>query len=156
MSDASMTVAAMASRNSRTSRPSTISFSLSTEERLPGRSGRSGFWRQSPEAIVAIPRRFSGAPVAPVGSALVGPRDLIKQARRHRKLLGGGMRQAGVLGDVLRLAVPKRHAAAERALDKAGTPTPAIVPTPEPEPWAAYPAGEALRAAAEAIGGRSR
>ena len=31
-------------------------------------------------------------------------------------------RNAGVLGDVLRLAVPKRHAAAERALDKSGTP----------------------------------
>ena len=29
-------------------------------------------------------------------------------------------RNAGVLGDVLRLAVPKRHAAAERALDKSG------------------------------------
>jgi primosomal protein N' (replication factor Y) len=53
-------------------------------------------------------------------------------------------RQAGVLGDVLRLAVPKRHAAAERALDKGGAPTPAIVPPPEPGPWAAYPAGEAL------------
>ena len=34
---------------------------------------------------------------APVGSALVGPRDLIAAARRHRKVLGGGMRQAGVL-----------------------------------------------------------
>ena len=30
-------------------------------------------------------------------------------------------RNAGVLGDVLRLAVPKRHAAAERALDKSGS-----------------------------------
>jgi threonine aldolase len=27
----------------------------------------------------------------------VGPRDLIARARRHRKILGGGMRQAGVL-----------------------------------------------------------
>lgn len=34
---------------------------------------------------------------APVGSVLVGPRDLIGEARRIRKLLGGGMRQAGVL-----------------------------------------------------------
>jgi threonine aldolase len=34
---------------------------------------------------------------APVGSALAGPKDLIKKARRHRKLFGGGMRQAGVL-----------------------------------------------------------
>ena len=53
-------------------------------------------------------------------------------------------RNAGVLGDVLRLAVPKRHAAAERALDKSGTPTPCLVTTPEPGPWSAYPAGEAL------------
>lgn len=34
---------------------------------------------------------------APVGSVLVGSRDFIKTARRNRKLLGGGMRQAGVL-----------------------------------------------------------
>ena len=53
-------------------------------------------------------------------------------------------RNAGVLGDVLRLAVPKRHAAAERALDQAGTPTPVLVAAPDPGPWAAYPAGEAL------------
>jgi threonine aldolase len=34
---------------------------------------------------------------APVGSVLAGPRDLIDRARRWRKMLGGGMRQAGVL-----------------------------------------------------------
>ncbi|MCR9125409.1 MAG: low-specificity L-threonine aldolase [Rhodobacteraceae bacterium] len=34
---------------------------------------------------------------APVGSVLVGDRDLIARARRHRKILGGGLRQAGVL-----------------------------------------------------------
>lgn len=34
---------------------------------------------------------------APVGSMLVGARDFIHRARRQRKLLGGGMRQAGVL-----------------------------------------------------------
>jgi threonine aldolase len=34
---------------------------------------------------------------APVGSVLVGPAALIRQARRQRKVLGGGMRQAGVL-----------------------------------------------------------
>ncbi|MCV6594742.1 MAG: low-specificity L-threonine aldolase [Silicimonas sp.] len=33
----------------------------------------------------------------PVGSVLTGPRDLITRARRWRKMLGGGMRQAGVL-----------------------------------------------------------
>ncbi len=40
---------------------------------------------------------FSKGLGAPVGSALCGPADLIRQARRHRKALGGGMRQAGVL-----------------------------------------------------------
>ena len=34
---------------------------------------------------------------APVGSMLVGSRDHIAQARIHRKALGGGMRQAGIL-----------------------------------------------------------
>jgi threonine aldolase len=34
---------------------------------------------------------------APVGSLLAGPADLITRARTHRKQLGGGMRQAGVL-----------------------------------------------------------
>jgi threonine aldolase len=40
---------------------------------------------------------FSKGLGAPVGSALAGPRDFIARARRSRKLLGGGMRQAGVL-----------------------------------------------------------
>lgn len=34
---------------------------------------------------------------APVGSVLVGKADFIKEARRVRKVLGGGMRQAGIL-----------------------------------------------------------
>lgn len=34
---------------------------------------------------------------APVGSLLVGPADLIQEARRWRKMLGGGMRQAGIV-----------------------------------------------------------
>ena len=34
---------------------------------------------------------------APVGSMLAGSRDFIERARRMRKMLGGGMRQAGVL-----------------------------------------------------------
>lgn len=34
---------------------------------------------------------------APVGSLLCGTADLVKKARRWRKVLGGGMRQAGIL-----------------------------------------------------------
>lgn len=40
---------------------------------------------------------FSKGLGAPVGSALCGPRDLIREARRVRKVFGGGMRQAGVI-----------------------------------------------------------
>ncbi|CAB3253975.1 unnamed protein product [Arctia plantaginis] len=40
---------------------------------------------------------FSKGLSAPVGSALVGSCHFIGQARRMRKILGGGMRQAGVL-----------------------------------------------------------
>lgn len=34
---------------------------------------------------------------APVGSVLVGSSDFIKEAHRWRKMLGGGMRQAGII-----------------------------------------------------------
>jgi threonine aldolase len=40
---------------------------------------------------------FSKGLGAPVGSALAGPRDLIRLARRHRKVFGGGMRQCGII-----------------------------------------------------------
>jgi len=40
---------------------------------------------------------FSKGLGAPVGSALVGGADLIRKALRLRKVLGGGMRQAGVI-----------------------------------------------------------
>ena len=40
---------------------------------------------------------FSKGLGAPVGSALAGPRPLMDEARRYRKMLGGGMRQAGVI-----------------------------------------------------------
>ncbi len=39
---------------------------------------------------------FSKGLAAPVGSAVVGSQEFIKRARRMRKQLGGGMRQAGV------------------------------------------------------------
>lgn len=40
---------------------------------------------------------FSKGLGAPVGSALAGSHDMIKTARRHRKVFGGGMRQAGII-----------------------------------------------------------
>jgi len=61
---------------------------------------------------------------APVGSVLVGPADLIDRARRWRKMLGGGTRQAGILAaaglyaldhNVARL--PEDHARAAKLAD---------------------------------------
>lgn len=49
---------------------------------------------------------FSKGLGAPVGSALCGPRALIDRARRWRKMVGGGLRQSGLLA-----------AAAHHALD---------------------------------------
>ena len=44
---------------------------------------------------------------APVGSMLVGSRDFIDQARKYRKALGGGMRQAGILAAAGLIALEK-------------------------------------------------
>jgi threonine aldolase len=72
---------------------------------------------------------------APVGTVLVGEPELIKAARRHRKALGGGMRQAGILAaaglyalehNVARLA--EDHANARR-LAEAFAKIPALVVT---------------------------
>jgi len=51
---------------------------------------------------------------APVGSVLCGPAMFIKQARRWRKMLGGGMRQAGILAAAGIIAL---HEMVERLAD---------------------------------------
>jgi threonine aldolase len=48
---------------------------------------------------------FSKGLGAPVGSVLAGSRAAIERARRLRKLLGGGMRQAGILAAAARHAL---------------------------------------------------
>lgn len=44
---------------------------------------------------------------APIGTVLLGPAEFIEKARRRRKLLGGGMRQAGFLAAAGILALEK-------------------------------------------------
>ncbi len=44
---------------------------------------------------------------APVGSVVCGSHDFIKEARRNRKLLGGGMRQTGIIAAAGFLAIEK-------------------------------------------------
>lgn len=46
---------------------------------------------------------------APVGSMLVGSKEFIKAARKNRKLLGGGMRQAGIIAAAGLYALENRN-----------------------------------------------
>jgi threonine aldolase len=80
---------------------------------------------------------FSKGLGAPVGSALCGPADLIRQARRHRKALGGAMRQVGIIAagalhalehHIDRLAEDHAHA---RILAQAVRATPGLKLDPE-------------------------
>jgi threonine aldolase len=48
---------------------------------------------------------FSKGLAAPVGSMLVGSRAVIDRARKYRKMVGGGMRQAGILAAAALLAL---------------------------------------------------
>ncbi len=48
---------------------------------------------------------FSKGLGAPVGSALCGSAEYIQRARRWRKMVGGGMRQAGILAEGVRYAL---------------------------------------------------
>jgi threonine aldolase len=45
---------------------------------------------------------------APVGSLLAGPGDFVKEARMKRKIMGGGMRQAGILAAAGIIALTKQ------------------------------------------------
>ena len=56
---------------------------------------------------------FSKGLGAPVGSAVLGSKDFAKEARRVRKLFGGGMRQVGVLAAAALLALENRARLAE-------------------------------------------
>ena len=55
-------------------------------------------------------------------------------------------RYAGTLADVLRLAIPPRHATAERETPRGDTPRDPRPKRPEPGSWARYPAGPAFLA----------
>jgi threonine aldolase len=51
-------------------------------------------WSQAADSVMVCLSKGLGAPV---GSVLCGSRDFIRSARRVRKMLGGGMRQVGIL-----------------------------------------------------------
>lgn len=52
---------------------------------------------------------FSKGLRAPVGSAVAGSKELVAEARRVRKLFGGGMRQAGVLAAAALVALDQER-----------------------------------------------
>ena len=58
-------------------------------------SGRSEADLAAPFDLVAV--SFSKGLGAPGGSVLAGPKELIVAATRHRRMLGGAMRQVGIL-----------------------------------------------------------
>ena len=78
----------------------------------------------TPPSRAGIPERELAAPFdtvsacfskglgAPVGSVIAGGRDDVERARRFRKMLGGGMRQVGILcaGRAVRARAPPRPA----------------------------------------------
>ncbi len=68
---------------------------------------------------------FSKGLGAPVGSVIAGNRDLMRRAHRFRKMMGGGMRQAGVLAAAALYALehnvtrlPEDHAHARRLAER--------------------------------------
>lgn len=50
---------------------------------------------------------FSKGLGAPIGSLIVGPKDVIKHSRWMRKAIGGGLRQSGVVAAAARVAVDR-------------------------------------------------
>ena len=122
------------------------------------RGGRAGRGRTAairtprPRAIAdlfdSVSVCFSKGLGAPVGSALVGSRELIARAKRVRKMAGGGMRQAGLLAAAaLACARAPRRAPAPRT-----TPTRAA----SPRAWPASPASRSRRRPATSCSSTSR
>ncbi|HZD38418.1 MAG TPA: GntG family PLP-dependent aldolase [Actinomycetes bacterium] len=77
---------------------------------------------------------FSKGLAAPVGSAVVGDRELVERARAERQLLGGGMRQSGVLAAAALVALEQMidrlagdHANARRTAETVAAAVPGSV-----------------------------
>lgn len=130
---------------------------------------------QSPAALAApfdtVSLCLSKGLGAPIGSVLSGPADFVRRARRNRKMIGGGMRQVGVLAacglfaldhHVERLADDHAHARAladglcgipDLDVDYPDSGTNMVFLTVRPEQF--LPLRDALAARGVLIGGRS-
>ena len=91
------------------------------------------------KAVDSVTFCLSKGLCAPVGSVLCGSKEFIRQARRIRKQLGGGMRQAGVLAAAGIVALEKMierlvedHARAQKLARGLGELPGLVVETPVP------------------------
>lgn len=90
-------------------------LALAAERRLPVHLDGARLWNAAAATGIAereIARGFSSVMVAfskglraPAGSCVLGSVDFIREARRVRKLFGGGMRQVGILAAAARVAL---------------------------------------------------
>src|SRR3954454_18297870 len=108
---------------------------------VPGARVRVRFAGQDRDGYVLARRAAAEHPgrLAPLRRVLSAEPVLGAQLQRLCRAVAD--RWAGTLSDVLRLAVPPRHAEAEQA--PAGEPVPAPS-RPDRGPWARYPAGPAF------------
>lgn len=91
--------------------------------RLPAHLDGARLWNAAAalaESEASLARGFDSVTVtfskglgAPIGSALAGSREFVKEARRVRKLFGGGMRQVGVLAAAALVSLSNRGRLAE-------------------------------------------
>lgn len=95
-------------------------LALARERGLPVHLDGARIWNAAAASGVPereIARGFSSVMVAfskglraPAGSAVLGSVELVREARRVRKLFGGGMRQVGVLAAAARVALAEERA----------------------------------------------
>ncbi len=81
---------------------------------------------ETEESTVDVGKHFDSISIcmskglgAPVGSLLIGDKDFITQARRFRKVMGGGMRQAGYLAAACLFALKEQRGRLKIDNDKA-------------------------------------
>jgi threonine aldolase len=112
-------------------------LALAAERGIPVHLDGARLWNAAAASGVPereIARGFSSAMVAfskglraPAGSCVLGSAELVREARRVRKLFGGGMRQVGVLAAAARVALaeersrlPEDHANARKLAEGLG------------------------------------
>src|SRR6266511_3721041 len=117
---------------------------LETLAAIRGVADGAGIWNAHVAAGVPLERYgalfdslsvcFSKGLAAPVGSAVIGDRELIERAREERQLLGGGMRQSGVLAAAALVALERMvdrlaedHANARRTAETVASAVPGSV-----------------------------